>query len=1051
LIEKYYPSFQDDVINAITFNKKYRTPGVSEEIKCKFISDTYEKVKNININRITEWRNLKNIALISLSSLIINIYLLILCPKYCQSLISQFLRPSTNIYKIEILPGDAKIPTGSKIVITAKIKGYNVFRYIPSLIYKYSSDKVWRKKYMSVSYYNQAQQHLYDKVSEKEVKFAISINEIFEDLYYYVKFANTASKIYKIKVISPPLVENMELTYKYPEYVGKKTEVVKTTDGNIETLYGTTINVKIKSNKSLNECKFLFSDGEIHNCKVYKNTSVGEIYVLRDRKYTIELLDADGYKNLEMPTWEIKVIPDNYPQVKLLSPTENIIASELSKVNVVYEAEDDYGISVVNLIVRNVNKNTESIFKVKEFPTYGKKKVLDEYEFRVNKISPLAPGDVLECVIEVCDTDTISGPKKSYSEKFFVEIFSFEKEHQRVLDEMSAFKDNLSHILSDQIDIAEKTKELYEIQNTTNAAIVSSALDNIYREQNKIFNNTQNAINNLSKILDKMYNDPLMDTRIIRESEGIRDNLQYLLDKPMKNVFSEISNKNLGNLIKNQDEIISVLERMTLISEDISQYQQMKDLLTKGQEATSLCKDMIDTLRNTPEINKDKINEIQNLLSKINNLINNIANILSTSGKILPEEFVNQRALKELNFNTIENTIDKINKKLSSGNISNIVSDLENLLKSLEDMLATLQNAAYESTYSNLNKINDKLKNHISELDDIIKNQEELMSETSPLAAQQKKYQEANEIKLLEELIKKQNTAIKLIENSRNKVSEITYPIPPQPETLFVLRENINHVLPKMHNVLDELKNKSIKQTPLLLKDVIEKLEEQITIINNISISIDNIKNDTVASYNIEKEILKLLMETSPAGSCFGETLDKNEKNLLMALSEKQQKIRGRTKKLVDEIKDYASETSIITGDIFENFKAAAENMDEASNNLSSIKPLEAYNDEADALYYLSQNYEKLQSLYDELSKENMQYQPGSASPMPFIILKSRPAGGSSSHGLYGFETRYVPLPKKDEFMPAEEIKRELLEGMKDSYPKIYQNKIKEYYRKIIE
>lgn len=1049
LIEKHFVSLRDDITNAITLNKKYSTPGVSEEVKFKFISDTYEKVKNISINKIAGWKNLKNIILINLLLIIINAYIPILCPKYCQFLISQLLNPSVSIYKIEVIPGDAKILTGSKIAISAKIKGYNVFRYTPLLIYKYSSDKFWRKKYMNISYYNHTHTLLYDKVSEKEVKFTASINELFEDLSYYVKFTNTTSKIYKIKVIRPPLIENMEFTYKYPEYVNKKTEVVKTTDGNIETLYGTTVNVKVKSNKPINECKFLFSDGEIHNCKVYKNISIGEIYALKDRKYTIEFVDVEGYKNLEVPTWEIKVIPDDYPQVKLLSPTENIIASELSKVNIVYEGEDDYGIRAANLIVRNISKNAENIFKMKEFPTYGKKKIIEEYEFRLNKISPLAPGDVLECTIEVCDTDTISGPKKSYSEKFLIEIFSFEKEHQRILDEISTFKDNLSNILSNQIDIAEKTKEFYETQNTTNAILVSAMLNNIHQEQNKIFNNIQSETNKLSKILDKMYNDPLMDTRTVRESEGIRDNLQYLLDKPMKNIFNEISNKNFENLIKYQDEVISILERMTLITEDVSQYQQMKDLLTKGQEATTLCKDMIDMLRSTPEIDKNKANEIQDLLSKINNLINNIANLLSSTGKILPEEFVNQKALKEINFDLIENAIDKINKKLSSGNLSNIVSDLENLLKSLENMLTTLQDAAYNSIYSNLNKINDKLKEHISELDSIIKSQEELIDETSPLSSRQKKYQEASEMKLLEELIKKQSTAIKLIENTRDKMSEIIRV--PQPETTFLtLQENVNYVLPKMYNTLEEFKNKSISQAPTLLKNIIEKLEEQITAINNLSIPAENIKNSTIESYNIEKEILKLLTKLPPTDN-FGETLDKNEKNLLTALSEKQVKLRNRTKKLADEIKNYASETSIITGNIFENFKFAAENMDKASHNLSSINPLEAYNNESDALYYLSQNREKLQNLYNELSKENMQYQSGGFLPTPFLILKSQPSQGSGSRGLYGFETRYVPLPKKDEFMPAEEIKRELLEGMKDTYPKIYQNKIKEYYRKIIE
>ncbi|GAI15886.1 unnamed protein product [marine sediment metagenome] len=62
-----------------------------------------------------------------------------------------------------------------------------------------------------------------------------------------------------------------------------------------------------------------------------------------------------------------------------------------------------------------------------------------------------------------------------------------------------------------------------------------------------------------------------------------------------------------------------------------------------------------------------------------------------------------------------------------------------------------------------------------------------------------------------------------------------------------------------------------------------------------------------------------------------------------------------------------------------------------------------------------------------------------------------QPRGGTLPGGRMGFREGYVKIPEAHEYQPPKEFRQELLEALKEKYPEIYKELIKQYYRRLTE
>ena len=116
--------------------------------------------------------------------------------------------------------------------------------------------------------------------------------------------------------------------------------------------------------------------------------------------------------------------------------------------------------------------------------------------------------------------------------------------------------------------------------------------------------------------------------------------------------------------------------------------------------------------------------------------------------------------------------------------------------------------------------------------------------------------------------------------------------------------------------------------------------------------------------------------------------------------------------------------------------------MQGAEEHLSEKKTSPALDKEQEALYYLTKSKEEMQAAAQALAE--MEEKMG----MPMAgFMQPRGAAG----GMFGLDTGFVEIPSSEDYQVPQDFRKEIMEGLKEKFPEIYDKLIKEYYRRIIE
>ena len=134
-----------------------------------------------------------------------------------------------------------------------------------------------------------------------------------------------------------------------------------------------------------------------------------------------------------------------------------------------------------------------------------------------------------------------------------------------------------------------------------------------------------------------------------------------------------------------------------------------------------------------------------------------MANSIEKFPEDLPEDFVNQKALENLEIGKTQNILDQINKAMEQGNVKKALELAQQFLDMSKQMKSQLEEA--HESYLNENSAED-LANEISEqqkkMEEINEEQRKLLAETQKLESKRLVAQLKEQKKLLEKLAEEQ-------------------------------------------------------------------------------------------------------------------------------------------------------------------------------------------------------------------------------------------------------------------------------------------------------
>ena len=565
-VEQSHPNLEDRVVSAVQFGSRESDDPVEAHMLQRLLEDTTQRIKGIDFKAtIDHSRTRKYVGIATLAIAACGL-LTLLFPTETHTSLMRVLMPWERTdpiltTKVNVTPGDARILRGKSLPIETTVTGKDAEKVV--LTY-YDKDTPPTAE-------NEGSKQEINMVQNPEDKrgFAYEIFNIDADMEYYVVANETTSERYTVEVFEMPRVEEISVSYDYPEYTQLK-PVVQQGTGDIQAVVGTTAEIRITANKAIQNATFTHQNSESE--AVTEEEGADEAIALKspemliadgniltttlevneDGKYTVELLCIDGFNNEVPIEYTVKAMPDNTPEVVIKEPGRDVDATKLEEVKIVAEATDDYGVEKFNLMYRIGAGDLkelalESISKpVAEDADvgYSKHSRAGTYTFYLEEFD-VEPGEVISYYAHAIDNNTLTGPGEASSDIYFIEVKPFNQRLEESECEVGT-PNPFPGLIASQKQVIRETWKHVNAQPSTLTEEYNSVVKKTSEMQGKVKDKTQRVADELSVDMQEMPIDPEIMMNLeeaiekMGEAKDILDVIQPLAAIPPEQAALEL-------------------------------------------------------------------------------------------------------------------------------------------------------------------------------------------------------------------------------------------------------------------------------------------------------------------------------------------------------------------------------------------------------------------------------------------------------------------------------------------------------------------------------
>jgi hypothetical protein len=305
-------------------------------------------------------------------------------------------------FDIQITPGDVTIRRHSDQLITARPEGIRARELL--LFAHYQSGVKWERVAM--------------QPRPDGVGFQFTITGVPENVEYYVEAGARRSPHFSIRVIDPPQVKQIRVTYHFPEWTGLP-DRVEEQGGDLRALEGSRADLQVMTDRPLQQGLLVLDSGQqIALSGGENNLYRGAVELKQDGTYHIAALDQGQAVRLS-EDYFIEARKPSPPTVSIARPGGDYRASPIEEVTVAVHAADEFGLSKLELhySVNGGTEHTVGLLRQPNLKQAAGSRVLALEDFK------LQPGDVIGLYAIAKDARL-----ESHTDMAFIQVEPFSRE-----------------------------------------------------------------------------------------------------------------------------------------------------------------------------------------------------------------------------------------------------------------------------------------------------------------------------------------------------------------------------------------------------------------------------------------------------------------------------------------------------------------------------------------------------------------------------------------------------------------------------------------------
>lgn len=684
IIGTHFPNVQDKLLNVLQL-KNSLSESASKELIQASIEQKTSELTPIPFQRAVNLARNKRFLPYLLPPALILIVMLFAAPNVFKESAERLLAPSQKFvpkapFTFKLLTQKLTVPQYEDITITMKTEGKTIPEQVN--IQFNGQDVVMQKKE------NGEFAHTFYKVS-KAVDFNFAA-------------AGFASERYTIKTLNKPVIKQFKVAVDYPDYTGRKDEVLDNI-GDIVAPQGTTLRWVFNTEYTDN-IQFVLGNGAGIPMGKQANQFFYTYRFMRDTNYSIIVSNAQ-IERKDSLHYSVSVIPDQFPTINVQQYSDSLTEEYVLFVG---EAGDDYGIRNVSLnyTIQKTNEKGEAMGAAKNgsLPVLVPAGTFAQFNqmFDIATLN-LQAGDKLSYYFSACDNDAVNGSKCVKSA-----TFSYEKPTAKKLD--SLIEKNQEQVTKD-VNNASKQNDKIEkdIKALQEKLLQKNELDWQDKKQMEEMmeknENLQKQIENIQKKFEK-NNQQSKNKDYSEQTQEKQENLEKLMDELKNNQLAERMKK-MEELMKmlNKDQLFDQLKQIEqdnqLMEKDLDRMVEMMKQLERDMRMEDIAKKAEELAKKQDELNRQteektrSAEELKKKQDELNKEMDELKKDIAEMEKV-NESMENKADLSDMkkDADNADSEMNNSSKELNSGNNSKASKSQKSAKKSLEDLAKKMSEAA---------------------------------------------------------------------------------------------------------------------------------------------------------------------------------------------------------------------------------------------------------------------------------------------------------------------------------------------------------------------
>jgi hypothetical protein len=612
-------------------------------------------------------------------------------------------------------------------------------------------------------------------VQDSAGEFAYQLKNQKQPLIYFAE-SNVAGRIissekHRVSVLDKPRLEMFQLSLVPPAYSRLSAQQLEPNFGDAVALKGTKVFLRLRASKPIQAATLIANDTLLMPMQVSADSASLSFVLKDDIAYQLEAYDYAQMRTEKSATYHIRVLPDEYPSIRILQPEAKETTLPESLIQpLTIELKDDFGFSKLSIKFRVTKSEVgepEQTFRELPIPLAAEGSQVDRvvnFTWDLSKAGVVA-GDELEFYAEVYDNDAVLGYKAARTDFYRFRLPSLEE----VFAEVEQAEKNATEALEKKIEEAKSIQEqLEKVQNELRQKNRSSwqdrkVLEQALKKQEELQKSAAAISDELQKMIQEMQERQLVSEETLQKYQEVQRLLDEINSPELKEAMRQLQEA-LAQV--NEQQLRQALEKMTFNEEQLQKsLERTKELLQRIQlerKIDELAKRMQEMIQKQEELraetmqqpkSPEKFKELQKEQDRLEKDLKEFEQArqeLESKMKSFPkqeqlpmEELEKLRAQAEQD--GLEKDVSEAKEKLKEQNADAAAEKQQSALQKMKQRQKQIAEMKQELARQRRQELLEAMQNAAQSALELSKEQEALKKETEQIRAQAS-FEESREI-----------------------------------------------------------------------------------------------------------------------------------------------------------------------------------------------------------------------------------------------------------------------------------------------------------------